>query len=181
MSTYFDTGPIPEEFKSFETGEAFQRCSVCNADLMVEGAHYFIEKAFRKEETVFEYAMCMDCFQKMREQLSVKSRQLIEHYFDEHVDIEARRKTLIEKYGQRARSWISNCMIRHTPFSDCNEYQIYGWFIGKDIVYNGMPYMLSGDVIDELFNLLSSETTGVLDDFSEKLFGIDVPKGVILI
>ena len=72
-------------------------------------------------------------------------------------------------------------MIRNIPFSDCNEYQIYGWFIGKDIVYNGMPYMLSGDVIDELFNLLSSETTGVLDDFSEKLFGIDVPKGVILI
>ena len=44
-----------------------------------------------------------------------------------------------------------------------------------------VPYMLSGAVIDELLNLLSNETIGVLDDFSEKLFGIDIPQGLILV
>jgi hypothetical protein len=72
-------------------------------------------------------------------------------------------------------------MIKGTPISKCEEHQIYGWFIDKDIVFTGLPYMLSGEVIDELLHLLSNETIGVLDDFSKKLFDIDIPKGLILV
>jgi hypothetical protein len=103
MKTYSDFYPVPEVFWSFETGEMFQRCRMCNIDLMIKG----------------------------------------------------------------------------TPMSQCEEHQIYGWFIDKDIVFTGMPYMLSSEVIDELLSLLSNETIGVLEDFSEKLFGIDIPKGLV--
>ena len=181
MNIYKDFYPVPEVFRCFETGEMFQRCRMCDIDLMVEGTNYLIEKAFRKKEVIFEYAMCFDCVQQMRETLSAQSRKLIDNYFEEHIDIEERRKTLIEKYGRRTRSWINNCMIKGTPMNQCEEHQIYGWFIDKDIVFTGMPYMLSGAVMDELLNLLSNETIGVLDDFSEKLFGIDIPQGLIVV
>ena len=181
MNIYKDFYPVPEVFWCFETGEMFQRCRMCDIDLMVEGTNYLIEKAFRKKEVIFEYAMCFDCVQQMRETLSAQSRKLIDNYFEEHIDIEERRKTLIEKYGRRTRSWIDKCMIKGTPMAQCEEHQIYGWCIDKDIVFNGLPYMLSGEVMDELLNLLSNETIGVLDDFSEKLFGIDIPQGLFII
>lgn len=181
MNRYSDFYPAPKVFWCFETGEMFRRCFMCDIDLMIEGTNYLIEKAFRKKEVIFEYAMCYDCVQQMRETLSVQSRKLIDNYFDEHVDIEERRKTLIETHGRRTHSWIGNCLITGTPISQCEEYQIYGWFIDKDIVFTGMPYMLSGVVLDELLNLLSNETIGVLDDFSKKLFGIDMPQGLILV
>ena len=148
---------------------------------MVEGTNYLVEKAFRKEETLFEYAMCFDCLQKMREQLSVQSRKLIENYFDEHVDFVERTQRLLKRYGSEIRPWIDTCMISGAPIASCEEHQIYGWFIDKDIVFTGMPYMLSGKVMDELLNLLSNETIGVLEDFSETLFGIDIPQNFILI
>jgi hypothetical protein len=181
MKIYSDFYPVPNVFWCFETGKMFRRCRMCDIDLMIEGTNYLIEKAFRKKEVIFEYAMCFDCVQQMRGSLSVQSRKLINNYFHEHVDIEERKKTLIGKYGRRTRSWISKCMIKGTPISKCEEHQIYGWFIDKDIVFTGLPYMLSGEVIDELLHLLSNETIGVLDDFSKKLFDIDIPKGLILV
>lgn len=154
---------------------------MCDIDLMVDGTNYLIEKAFRKKEVIFEYAMCFECLQQMRKELSVQSRKLIDHYFEEHINIEERRKLLIEKYGRRTHSWINKCMIKGTPMAQCEEYQIYGWCIDKDIVFNGLPYMLSGEVMDELLNLLSKETIGILDEFSEKLFGLDMPQGLFII
>lgn len=179
MNVYSDFYPVPKVFWCFETGEMFRRCHMCTIDLMIEGTNYLIEKAFRKKEVVFEYAMCFDCVQQLQETLSVQSRKLIENYFSEHVDLEERRKVLIEKHGRKPRSWIDKCMIKGTPMTQCEEHQIYAWCIDTDIVFTGMPYMLSGVVIDELLSLLSNETVGVLDDFSEKLFGIDVPQGLM--
>jgi len=181
MNEPVDSNLIPEEFWCFETGEPFQRCFMCSCDLMHEGTHYLVEKAFRKKEVLFEYAMCFECLQDIRKQLSNQSLKLIENYFDEHVDFVKRTNDFLEAYGPETRFWIDKCMIKGTPISECEEHQIYGWFIDESIVFPGMPYMLSGVVMDELLNLLSNETIGVLEDFSEKLFGIDIPQNFILI
>ena len=181
MPVFKEYGPIPKDFHSFETGEAFQSCSLCDADLFEPGTNYLIEKAFRKKETVFEYAICFDCYRKLQDELSKKSRELISNYFDEHVDIESRQTQMIEKHGRRPRSWLARCMIKDTPRWKCEEHQIYGWFIDKDIIYNGLPYMLSGTVIDDLLQRLSPETLGTLNELSDKLFGIDLPQSVVLI
>lgn len=181
MEYFHDYGPIPKVFWSFESGEVFRTCSMCDCDLLAPGTNYLIEKGFKKEEPIFEYAMCLDCVEKHLESLSVTSRKLIKNYFDEHVDLEQRRSELIAKHGRRTRSWLSRCMITGKPLSMCDEHQIYGWFVDKDIMFSGMPYMLSGQVMDQILDLLSEETIGVLNDFSEKVFGIGPPKRVIII
>lgn len=173
--------PAPPEFWCFETGEPFRKCSLCGTDLWAEGTNYLVEKAFKKSETIFEYAMCFHCYTGIQNSLSKKSRKLVAHYFAEHIDIEERRKLMISKYGRRTKSWISRCMIKGTPISKCDEHQIYGWFIDKDITFAGLPYMLSGAAIDEIIELLSDETLGIMDEMSGKLFGIDQPQSFLLI
>lgn len=179
MDHYQNYGPIPKDFHSFETDEPFRTCSLCDCDLFAEGTNYMIEKAFKGKETIFEYAMCYDCYLKTYDSLSKKSRKLINNYFDEHLDFEKRGPTLLQKHGRRSRSWLARCMVKDTERWKCKEHQIYGWFIDKDIIYNGMPYMLSGETIEEIMQLLSPETLGELNGLSDKLFGIDFPQGIL--
>ncbi|MDQ8204491.1 hypothetical protein [Pelagicoccus sp. SDUM812003] len=180
--TFFDEfSPVPKAFWSFETGRPFQRCTLCDRDLFEPDTNYLVEKAFRKKETVFEYAMCYDCYQEHQKTLSRKSLKLIDNYFEEHVDIEQRRKEMTAAHQKRTRSWLGHCMIKGTPRWKCEEHQIFGWFVDRDIVFNGLPYMLSGEAMDEIIQLLSPETLGVLEDFSERLFGIDLPQHFLLV
>jgi len=178
---YHHFAPVPKAFWSFETGKPFKRCSMCDGDLMAEGANYLVEKAYKKKETLFEYAMCYECYLSVQESLSEQSKKLIANYFEEHLDFDSRGSQMLEKNGKRTRSWLAECMVKGTPRWKCEEHQIYGWFVDKDIVFNGMPYMLSGAVIDDLLKLLSPETAGTLDDLSNKLFGIDLPQSVLLV
>ena len=115
--------------------------------------------------------MCFDCHEAHRETLSLKSRKLVENYFDEQINLEERQQCMLAEKGHRTRSWLGHCMIKGMPRWKCEEHQIYGWFVDGDVVFNGMPYMLSGQVIDELLELLSPEILGILDKFSDKLFG----------
>ena len=144
---------------------------MCSADLLAPGTNYLIEKVFRKKETIFEYAMCFDCHEAHRETLSLKSHKLVENYFDEQINLEERQQCMLAEKGHRKRSWLGHSMIKGTPRWKCEEHQIYGWFVDRDIAFNGMPYLLSGQVIDELLELLSPEILGILDKFSDKLFG----------
>ena len=178
---YHHFAPVPKAFWSFETGEPFKRCSMCSCDLMEDGTNYLVEKAFKKKETLFEYAMCYECYLGVQESLSEQSKKLIANYFEEFLDFDARSSQMLEQNGKRTRSWLAKCMVKGTPRWKCEEHQIYGWFVDKDIVFNGMPYMLSGAVIDDLLKLLSPETTGALDDLSDKLFGINLPQSVLLV
>ena len=41
--------------------------------------------------------------------------------------------------------------------------------------------MLSSDCIDELLELLCEESLGAINDFSEKIFGIDLAKNLLVI
>ncbi len=181
METYENFIPIPNDFWSFETGKPFEKCSSCNRNLFKPGTNYFIEKAIHGAETVFEYAMCLDCYENLYNELSIRSRKLIENYFDEHIDIEKRNRNFIQTYGMRCDQWLSKCMIKNRPREDCKEYQLYGFCIDKDLVFNGMPYILCSDVIEDLLELLSHETLGTLNEFSGCIFDIDLPQNVLMV
>jgi len=53
--------------------------------------------------------------------------------------------------------------------------------IDKDLVFMEMPFMISEAVIEDLLVLLSDETRGFLENFSDRVLGIDMPKGFVLI
>lgn len=175
-----DSIPLPEIFWSFETGRPMQHCSLCGCGLMEPGTQYLIEKAFKNSETVFEHALCLSCYSDAHESLSQESRQRIEDYFAARVDINRRQRDFMEQYGTDHGKWIGHCMVKGFPVREVEEYQLYGFCVDHDLIFSGAPYVLCGDVIDEIMDLLSEETLGVMNDLSEKLFGIDAPKDLLV-
>lgn len=180
MDVHHDYIPVPEIFWSFETGKPIDTCRLCECDLMKPGTNYLIEKAFKKGEIIFEHALCLDCYTECNNAMSTDSRERISAYFAESTDMNERQDRLMDKHGTNVDPWISHCMVKGFPIQEVDEYQLYGFCIDKDLVFSGAPYVLCGDVIEEIIDLLSPETLGVMRDLSNKLFGVDAPHDLLV-
>lgn len=182
----FPWEPIPDLFRNID-GQLMDRCVVCGQYLLDDGTQYVIERAFRRSEVIFEYAMCLDCHDQIRKELSVESVRRIEHYFGEHCDFEQRNRQLLEARrtkGYQESDWLEHCLIKQTPVSECEEYQIYAQCDGKDMLLAYMPYAISGAAIDDVLALLSPQTLGAIDDFTGKYLGLpsgaDLPRSLLI-
>lgn len=170
---------IPPKFYSDATGKPFENCLVCERDLLVSGTQYVVEKAlknyenFNTSDTIFEYAMCFQCLENFRDNVSDESRQRIDAYFAENVDLVKRRHTFLEADNLDAADWTSNCIVNGKLDSKCSEYQIYCQCDGSKMLFTYMPFMISGDAMDDIVQLLSKKTIGDIGGFMNEYF--DVP------
>ncbi|SNS46201.1 hypothetical protein SAMN05421640_0247 [Ekhidna lutea] len=166
---------IPGDFYSFETNTPFERCIECEKYLLHEDTEYIIEKAIKNYEgypardVVFDYAICMDCAEKMRREVSKESWQKMMQYFQENMDVQHR----IEMQQQSAEENLQSCMIKKTNVNECREYQIYAHCKGNKLNMENPPYMISGEVMEELIPLLSDKTIDEMNGFLDKHFSPD--------
>ena len=165
---------IPNEFYSFETGRPFTTCLECGSDLM-NGKSYLIEKAFKNhieyqvKDTVFDYALCMNCAEQLRNEMSKASMSALVRFFSERISFG-------DHVSQMYQSPIENieaCMITGKTMDECPEYQIYAYCINDTISNEMPPYMVSGEVMEEILPLLSKETKDDLNGFFNKHFAPD--------
>jgi hypothetical protein len=169
---------IPQVFYSHITQKPFEECLVCKKKLLDSNTPYVIEKAFKRypnytaKDVVSEYAICLACNAEMQKSLSDHSKELINTYFNQRVDLMSRRHKLLQDYGPDIDAWLTNCLIYQTPITDISEYQIYAYCEGKYLVFSAMPFMISGRAIEEIADKLSPETKEVLDDFIDEHFGL---------
>lgn len=181
---------VPKVFFSEKTELPFKKCSMCG-NVLNEFELHFVEKAFKKpinskkHELIFEYALCSNCLESTREELSKESRKNIEMYFKLYVDLAERNKKLLSKAHIDLHSWIGNCIITGKPVSEEKEYLIGGAFLGKRLILDVMPYAISEKVMFEIQELLSKKTKDFLDGFQKKVFPPDVrervPDGSLII
>lgn len=169
---------IPDEFLSFESGQPFQNCKICDRDLTDPNTHYVIEKAIRKYsgykawDVVFEYAICIDCAESFRKEMSKESIESIEKYFMGNANLTAHAERISKNIDTpNISDYTNNCLIKGLDKSEVEEYQIYGECIGNRFLYGNMPYMISGQAMDEIANLLSTKTLDELDGFAGKHLG----------
>lgn len=170
--------PIPKLFKSDLTGDSFKNCISCEVDLYALEEGYFIEKAikpyngFETYATVFEYAMCPHCMEKMRSELSESSKANIDQYFEAKVDLSDRKKRLSEEQVTQEpeiEQWLNQCMVYGTHIYELGECQIFAQCVNDQILFDTAPYMLSGKVGADVLGLLSNKTLDDLNNFSQKL------------
>ena len=160
---------IPKVFQKSDGG-LLQTCIMCNQNLLAPAQDYLIEKAFRvypelkKTETIFEYAMCFRCAEAMHNELSIESKQRIQQYFAQHVNPQQRLNMLHPKRAP-FKQWISNCLVKQMPIKKTLEYSMYGHAYGKKLVFDLFPYAISGEVMEEVNELLSAHSRQILDDF----------------
>lgn len=156
--------PIPKEFYNSETQQPFKNCLMCSQSLIQR--QYVVEKAIKNyptlgtSEVIFEYAMCLSCASKMHMELSEESRERIEAYMASHL----KNKTKNQEKKDITAS-LSQCMVKETDLSQSSEYSIYALCNGSEMVVSELPYALSGEVQDEIMQLLSAKSLDIMDDF----------------
>ena len=167
---------IPDIFYSDANKNMFTHCINCNKYLLEDGVQYLIEKAIKRYhkfdsvDTIFEYAICMDCYEEMRKSFSEISLQRIENYFNKNVDWVERRMNLLHQQEPRLKDWLSNCLVKNTPKDELSEYQIACHCDGKDMLFSFLPYLISSDAMDEIANLLSNKTIDAINGFRDRFF-----------
>jgi Fe-S cluster biosynthesis and repair protein YggX len=167
--------PIPEEFYSFETEKPFDKCIDCRKYLLDENTEYLIEKAIRNykgyeaKDTVFDYAICMDCAEEMRNDISKESWKSMMNYFNTHLDASKR----LEMAENEPRENLGSCMLKNISSKDCEEYQIYAHCRGRYLNSQNPPYMISGVAMDEIIQLLYDKTIDEMNRFFNKHFSPD--------
>lgn len=163
---------IPDVFCSSESGKPISNCLVCDRYLL-ENVNYVIEKSITSypgvdaEDSVYEIAVCSECLQSLMSEYSEESERTLNAYFLEKMDFSHQYK-LLEHELFDADSWISRCIINKTNRSESTHYQICAHAIGDKIIFDRSPFMISGAAIDEMTDLLSTETIGFFNDFRDQ-------------
>ena len=168
---------IPKEFHSYSKGGLFERCIMCDQNLLESGEHYMIEKAIKSypdysaKDVIFEYAICVSCAMKMRNELSSETLSRIDQYMAKNIDLSS-RKYLREQEDVNIENWLGNCLITGQSKDELEEYQLYAHCFGDKMVCADMPYMISGQVLYEVGELLSKQSRDELDGFKDEYFGL---------
>ena len=169
--------PIPESLYSVETEEPISTCLVCETSLLDGSTEYLIEKGYRRyedygvEETVFGYALCMDCHMTMRQSFSDESKRRCQSYLSEHVDLPKRATTLLAAESADPEDWTRRCVVHDTPKDDLREYQLLAHCRGKEMLLTHLPLLIGGPAIDDLTQRLSDETLDDLGGFRDEYLG----------
>ena len=168
---------IPQLFHSHESDSLFTNCLCCDEPLLESDYEYVIEKAYtsysdyKVSDTVFEYAMCLDCLVQLQSQMSKTSLQRVEAYFEEHIDINERMQNAIDEEVD-VNDRLSYCMVKGTHIRELSEYQVFGLFRENQMLLGPFPYMIGGAAMDEIAQLLSNQTLGEIDGFMDSHFGL---------
>lgn len=181
--------PIPDIFLNSDTKGPLTNCIQCDHDLTLGERFYMIEKVFKRypqlgsTQVLFEYAVCSECYERMREGLSKESMANLSAYMMTNTDFEAMQMRM-QAYPDDPEKWLSHCMIKGMPKEELTEFQMGACFKGDRLVTNFMPPFMIGNVaMEEMNELLSKETKDEMDGFMDENFGIppELRKDLVLI
>jgi len=166
--------PIPKLFHTFDSEVPFKQCQVCNRDLMTYEKPYLIEKAirrypkFNKEDVVFEYAICMDCAEEQRKQMSSESMMRMEEFWMDRFNLAGHLK-----YSESVplEYLMDRCALTGERRNKMEEYQITATCQGNSLVPGQPPFLVGGMAMEEIMELMSSETMDQWNRFRDDFLG----------
>ena len=124
---------------------------------------HIINQSYVAEECVFELAMCIDCREKMNEQLSEKSRVAMFDFLHDHADMESREAELGNDSGTDA--YIETCITCGKPRSESGSYTLGAMFTGEYLIKGPFPMLICDDCEAKMAETISDETRKVWDQF----------------
>ena len=156
---------IPREFYSFETGKPFSVCLECGLPLIdASESPYIITRAIQNDEPLLEWAMCGDCSERFREEISSESQDAISSFL-------ANAKTGPDHILRSPEEKTSYCFICARNRSDLLGYTIQAICSGGELLNMQAPLLVCHDCEEEASELLSKETRDHYDRFFEQHFG----------
>lgn len=168
---------IPKIFHSDFTEKPIDRCIRCEKNVIETGEMYLIEKAIKSYpnstafSTIFEYAICLSCYQQMHSEMSKDSKAAIEEFVQSNLNKNQRMAMAAERVMPDDPEWINQCAITGLNKKDLTEYQVCAYCTGNELVTSQPPLLISGQATDAMAELLSAETIDFLDDFKQHITG----------
>lgn len=154
-------------FHSHETGKAFTGC--CDCGCALTGATSFIvNQSYVGEECVLELALCMDCREKMNNQLSEQSRVAMFDFIYDNTDMESRLASLGS--DSETEAYIASCITCGRPRCSTKSYTVGALFSGEQLIKGAFPMLICGDCEVALAESISDETRNVWDHFIAEHF-----------
>ncbi len=169
---------IPTYFYDTNDKVPMRHCINCDKELIESGSDYIIEKAFRHYQsfnitnTIFEYAMCMECVYEMNQRLSSESAARIAQYFEQHISMQERHEQMMNDHGAHFEGWLEKCLISGQSIEDLEEFQVCCQCRGDQMIFTVLPYMISHHASDEMMNLLSAKSLDDYNRFVDDNFGL---------
>lgn len=165
---------IPKEFKlEDEDYELHRHCKVCEKELIDSGAEYCIEKVVRRvsetnqAQTLFNFAICMDCIGQLRQRISAESMQAIELF--QMRKIMAAQKE--EEHNPMRSFYEQRCMFSGKNIGELESYQMIAFCRGAHLADNKPPMLIGAEVLEETQEILSAQTRDELNNFTDDNFG----------
>lgn len=166
---------IPREFYSSLTREPFSECIACKNSLNENT--YLVEKSFRQNpecdfrDIVFEYAMCLECYEKLNTGFSEESARKMDAYMKTNIQWEERRKELWQGYPLDPERWTAECIVKGTSREELRVFQIAAVFSGSFMILSDLPLLFGGEALEEMGELVSSKTREEMDRMYDDFFG----------
>jgi hypothetical protein len=160
--------PLPTIFHSFEKESPFSECVACGRKLLVGGVTYFIEKAYRRGEVIFEYAICDSCRCAANEMISLESMSNLGAYLAENIESFMSRGELLEGFDNSVQPWLKKCFFTETPRETCENFQICAECDGPNLVVSLLPMMISEEAAEIFQSLMSKRTRESFGDFTRE-------------
>lgn len=124
---------------------------------------HIVNQSYVGDECVFEFAMCINCREKMNERLSEKSRVAMFDFMHDHANMEERENNLGSDSDTAA--YISSCMTCGKPASETKSFTIGAMFAGDFLVKGPFPMMICDDCETKMGETISDETRDMWDKF----------------
>lgn len=160
--------PVPEIFQSVETGRMFSACIQCNKALLNEGTQYVIQKIKKGEETITEYALCLECYQALEKSYSKQSMENIWNFILDSVSFDERNQKLWSKNPENVEAWLRACLTCGKLRDICSVYGIFAYCDGEDMFFHNLPYMFCDECMITLNELMSEKTKEQWDRWKEE-------------
>ena len=163
---------IPKWFYPFLEDRPFERCLICECELLTGNVHYLIEKAWKGTEVIFEYAICMGCADGQQEELSQESLQNITKYFMAQPHFMRRPFEISSWPTDDPGRWTRQCALTKRPRTEIESYQMFGHFRGDKMILSVYPLLICDAATEALAEKLSKKTRDSLDDFVGEFLGL---------
>lgn len=149
----------------------YRECVQCGRLVGADGEPYYVERALRRGEPLFEYAMCDTCVFALQNELSRESIERVTAIWFAQFDFDARWRRLGESLDPGPL--VESCVLEGTPRAELEEFQVWAWVAdGRLVVDDSAPGILSGLAAERIAAVLSRSTRDRLDEFVRDRLGV---------
>jgi hypothetical protein len=142
----------------------FERCVVCDTDLVAHELGYLVFKEMRGDEVLVEMAICTECLDVLVQVYSPQTRRAIDGLFVASDWFDRARERLDADPATWPR-WLDRCALTGQPREAFDHYEVIGICAGEFTQVSLFPYVIGTDGIRLMEARISRQSQANWDRF----------------